>query len=165
MIVISCTIMASKDVKKACFHEILLRINTSDYTNKYQMKDYSIPTVSVILVEWTKSGAKKLLNFDEALLGWIIYTANQAFTCVESQYFKDLIQAAGRTTKLLHSVNLKGTTQSIDETATTVAVTLEVGRTKISMLLLALTLLGVVLISKSTCLDIVQITGSFLKSL
>ncbi|KAN0085327.1 hypothetical protein V8E54_001794 [Elaphomyces granulatus] len=117
--------MASKDVKKACFHEILLRINTSDYTNKYQMKDYSIPTVSVILVEWTKSGAKKLLNFDEALLGWIIYTANQAFTCVESQYFKDLIQAAGRTTKLLHSVNLKGTTQSIDETATTVAVTLD----------------------------------------
>lgn len=70
-----------------------------------------------------KSEAKKLLNFDEALLDWIIYT-NQAFTCVES-HFKDLIQAAGRTTKLLHSVNLKRTTQSIDETATTVAVTLD----------------------------------------
>jgi hypothetical protein len=107
-----------------------------------------------------KSEAKKLLNFDEALLDWIIYT-NQAFTCVES-HFKDLIQAAGRTTKLLHSVNLKRTTQSIDETATTVAVTLDGWKNQNKQ---ALTLLGVVLISKSTCLDIVQITGSFLKSL
>jgi hypothetical protein len=85
---------------------------------------------------WAKPGVKNLLDFDEALLDWIVYT-NQAFTCVESPYMKVPIQAAGRTTKLPSAdtiasrINarvtsgIKETTKLIDETATTIAVTLD----------------------------------------
>jgi hypothetical protein len=122
---------------------------------------------------WAKPGVKNLLDFYEALLDWIIYT-NQAFTCVESSYMKVLIQAAGRTTKLPSAdtialrINarvtsgIKETTKLIDETATTIAVTLDgwKSQNKLAFIGINATWCSSDFKVYRACLDFVQITES-----
>jgi hypothetical protein len=122
---------------------------------------------------WAKSGVKNLVDFDEALLDWIVYD-NQAFTCVESHYLKVLIQAAGRTTKLPSAdtiasrINarvtsgIKETTKLIDETATTIAVTLDgwKSQNKLPFIGINATWCSSDFKVYRACLDFVQITES-----
>jgi len=122
---------------------------------------------------WAKPGVKALLDFDEALLDWIIYT-NQAFTCVESPYMRTLIQATGRMTKLPSADTIASriktrvasgineTTKLIEETATTIAVTLDgwKSQNRLAFIGINATWCSSDFEVYRACLDFVQITES-----